>query len=203
MTLHIAGLSKSVAGRRIIDALTLDVVPGERLAFVGPPGSGKSTLLALIAGLLRPDAGSLSIGGFDMYYQPAQAKRRVGYVPQEAPGVAPLTADEYLRLLAEIYGLSEQQFVERAEALSWLRDDASPRRTRLLGAMLHLPSLLLIDEPRAWPTEDLEAVERAAAETVREGGATIIATRDGVVAQRLHARVVALGTLSAAAGGTP
>ncbi len=192
-----------MAGQRVIGALTLDVVPGERLAVVGPPGSGKSTLLALIAGLLRPDAGALSIGGFDMYYQPAQAKRRVGYVPQEAPSVTPLSTDEYLRLLAEIYGLSEQQFVERAEALSWLRDDASPRRTRLLGAMLHLPSLLLIDEPRAWPVEDLEALERAAAEIVHEGGAVMVATRDGAIAERLHARVMELDPRILVAGGAP
>lgn len=192
-----------MAGRLTVDGCTLDVLPGERLAVVGPPASGKSTLLALIAGLLRPDAGAISIGGFDMRYQAAQAKRRVGYVPQEAPGIAPLTVDEYLRLLAELYGLSEQQFVERTEALSWLRDDSTGRRTRLLGAMLHLPSLLLIDEPRAWPVEDLEALERAATEITCEGGALIVATRDGAIAQRLRARVAALGPLTPVAGGRP
>ncbi|TAM56537.1 ATP-binding cassette domain-containing protein [bacterium] len=202
MTLHVKGLSKSIGGRLVVDAVTLDLAPAERLAVVGPPGSGKSTLLALIAGLLRPDAGLLSIGGFDMRYQPAQAKRRVGYVPQEAPSVAPLGVDEYVRLLAELYGLSDSQSAERSRALAWLRDDASPRRTRLLGAMLHLPSLLLIDEPRAWPPEDLEALEHAVDEVRREGGALLVATRDAAVAQRLQARVIALGLLTPVAERT-
>jgi len=176
-------------------------LPRERLAVVGPSGSGKTALLALIAGLLRPDAGTIVVGAFDMRYQPAQAKRRVGYVPPETPAVAPLSVDEYVRLLAELYGLSEQQFAERCQRLAWLRDDTSPRRTRLLGAMLPLPSLLLVDEPRAWPREDLDALERAADEVIDEGGAFLIATRDAAIAQRFHARVVAFGALSPVLGG--
>lgn len=171
------------------------------MAVVGPAESGKSALLALIAGLLRPDRGAITIGGFDMRYQPAQAKRRVGYVPPETPPVAPLTVGEYLRLLGELYGLSDRQHAERMRALAWLRDDSSRRRTRLLGAMLHLPSLLLVDEPRAWPPEDLDALDRAAGEVTAEGGALLLATRDAGVAQRLRARVRALGSLTPVAGG--
>ena len=140
--------------------LTLSVEEGASLGLVGPNGSGKSTLLRVLACLVRPSTGRALVAGFDTRHDAAQARRRVGYVPEQF-GIYPrLSINQYLDFFARAGGVSQwerrntvetmlrvvdlfDQRHEPAEALS----RGARRRLALARALLHNPPILLLDDP--------------------------------------------------------
>ena len=141
---------------RVLDSLHLDVAPGEKVAVLGPNGSGKTTLLRVVAGLLRPDSGSVTVGGGD----PAapRTRTRTGYLGH-VPSVYPrLTAAENVRFWSGLHG---RPAAAGLELLARVGLDPGDRRTtgaysqgmrRRVGlacALAHDPEVLLLDEPFA------------------------------------------------------
>jgi ABC-2 type transport system ATP-binding protein len=134
--------------------------PGEAAAYLGANGAGKSTTVKIIAGLLRPDAGRVLVGGHDVATDQLAAKRRLGYVPDDAKLYESLTAAEYLSLVAELYHLPREQAADRIKQmaavfeLTAVLDRAIETLSRgqrqkvlLIAAMIHDPDVLLLDEP--------------------------------------------------------
>ncbi|MDE1977635.1 MAG: ABC transporter ATP-binding protein, partial [Elusimicrobia bacterium] len=104
--LEISGLTKHFGALGAVKRLSLSVSAGEIFGFLGPNGAGKTTTVKLLTGLLKPTSGWARVGGFDVVKQPIEAKRLMALVPDE-PFVYPkLTGTEYLRFIAEIYGVS-------------------------------------------------------------------------------------------------
>ncbi len=93
------GLTRREGGRTVLGPLDLTIATGEALAVVGPNGAGKTTLLRLLAGVLRPSAGSVRLAGLDLRHTPRRAvARRLAYLPQHPPQAVPLTVERYLLL---------------------------------------------------------------------------------------------------------
>jgi ABC-2 type transport system ATP-binding protein len=214
--LAIKGLSKTY-GKPAVDDLSLTVRSGELYALLGPNGAGKTTTLRMVAGLLKPDAGSIEVFGVDALADPIAAKQMIAWAPDEPMLYDLLTPMEYLEFVAGLWGVQPGPAQARAEALlKWLglweqraqRCEGFSRgmkqKAALAGALIHEPRLLILDEP-------LTGLDAAAARQVKDvlservrGGATVILTTHILeVAERMadrigiiqHGRLLAEGTL--------
>ncbi|MDB4949676.1 MAG: transporter, ATP-binding protein [Gemmatimonadetes bacterium] len=156
--LSVRGLSKTYDRRSAVQALDFDALPGEVLGLVGPNGAGKTTTLRMIAGILVPDAGSVSVGGCDLVREPVAAKRRLALVPDNPQLFEQLTVMEHLDFTARVYGvpawrgdadrlLAELELADRADSLADELSRGMRQKLALACALLHRPDLLLLDEP--------------------------------------------------------
>jgi ABC-2 type transport system ATP-binding protein len=158
--LDVRDLSVTYGTRVAVDGIALDVQEGEIFGLLGPNGAGKTSALSAIEGLVRPDAGSIMVGGVDARSDPLDAKAQMGVQLQSTSFHADLTILEILRLYAGLYGLkvSESQLRDRLTEID-LQDDGSKRfrelsggqqqRLSLLISTIHDPPLALLDEPTA------------------------------------------------------
>ena len=185
-----------------LDGVDLEVEPGCLLAVVGPNGAGKSTLLSLLAGLARPTAGEVSIGGVAAHLPGARA--RVGLVAHATFLYGALTARENLVFAARLYGVADPQ--RRAEALleeQGLQEvgdrpvsafsQGMSRRLSIARSLVHEPEVLLLDEP--FSGLDRMAGRRLAerlGSLRRAGRALVLVTHDVENAVRLADRAVVL-----------
>lgn len=154
------GVSKSFGTLRAVGNVSFRVEAGEIYGLLGPNGAGKTTTISMICGLLRPDAGKVSIGGHDVWAEPKKAKALMGVAPQELAIYEELSAAENLRFWGELAGLTAGDAKRRAGELLELlalADRAKEavknfsggmkRRVNIGCALLHRPKLLLLDEP--------------------------------------------------------
>src|SRR5512136_2906835 len=98
---------------RAVDDLTLAVRPGEIFGFLGPNGAGKTTTIKMIVGLLKPDAGRITVEGFDVAVDSLKAKQLTTYVPDYPAIYERLTGIEYLNFIGDVYGVSKKDRLER------------------------------------------------------------------------------------------
>ena len=146
--------------RRAVDRVDVDLAAGECLAVLGPNGAGKSTLLRMVATLLRPDAGEITVCGARLPDEAGDARRAIGYLGHDPLVYLDLTARQNLELYADLYGLDDARdrvdaALDRVGLLARSFDTARTfsrgmaQRLGLARALLHEPSLLLLDEPYA------------------------------------------------------
>jgi ABC-2 type transport system ATP-binding protein len=158
--IEVENLTKKFGSKTAVDHLTFSVKKGEVLGFLGPNGAGKSTTMRMVTGFLPPTHGDARICGISVVDKPAEAKRRVGYLPESAPLYNDMTVSSFLRFGAEIRGLSgsaRKDAVERAIETCFLQSVAHQaidtlskgyrHRTCLAQALLHDPEVLILDEP--------------------------------------------------------
>ena len=211
--LALSGVRRSFAGKLAVAGIDLTVQPGELYALLGPNGAGKTTTLRMIAGLLKPDAGSIRVFGRDVVRNPVEAKRITAWLPDEPMLYDKLSPLEYLELVAGLWGVPARIAEKRAASLLDILDLGPHRHARcegfsrgmkqkvaLAGALMHEPRLIMLDEP-------LTGIDAAVARQVKDlltervrGGATIILTTHILeVAERLAHRIgiVAQGRLRA------
>jgi ABC-2 type transport system ATP-binding protein len=156
----IEDLRKTFGTAEALSGVTLEVRRGEVFGYVGPNGAGKTTTLKILAGLIRPTAGSVRVAGVDVLAQPLEAKARVGYVPESGALFEKLSALEYLTLTGRLYALPEAQVAARVA--HWLRffdlaaraeepmtalSKGLKQRVCWMAALLHDPEVLILDEP--------------------------------------------------------
>jgi ABC-2 type transport system ATP-binding protein len=159
MSVVIQHLKKSFAQRQVLKDISLEINK-EIFALLGPNGSGKTTLVNILCGLLKKDNGSVSIDGFDPFKTPAQARRKIGLVPQETALYEFLTAKENLDFHARFYGVPRSQrknrideMLELAQLLDRAKDmvhtfsGGMKRRLALVRSLLHDPDIIILDEP--------------------------------------------------------
>ena len=200
--LQLTALRKSF-GRPAVDGLDLTVQPGEFYALLGPNGAGKTTTLRMVAGLLRPDSGSIRVYGIDAVADPLAAKRIVAWLPDEPMLYDKLTPLEYLEFVSGLWSVPRPDAERRACALLqalelWDQRDSRcegfsrgmRQKVALAGALIHDPKLLILDEPLtgldaaiARQVKDLLAARTAAGATV------ILTTHILEVAERLSSRI--------------
>jgi ABC-2 type transport system ATP-binding protein len=216
--LDIRGLRKHF-DKPAVDGLDLTVRAGAFYALLGPNGAGKTTTLRIVAGLLKPDAGSVSVFGIDALADPVAAKRLIAWVPDEPPIYDKLTPFEYLEFVAGLWGIEAARAEANARALIerlGLGPNAHERcqgfskgmrqKVALAGALVHEPRLLILDEPLTGL--DASAARQAKdvlVERVRAGVTVIMTTHILEVAERMaerigvieRGRLIAEGTLDA------
>ena len=215
--LEIKNLRKTYA-RPAVDDLSLTIERGVFYALLGPNGAGKTTTLRMVAGLLQPDAGEISICGIDARKNPIDAKSVMAWVPDEPMIYDKLDPMEYLEFVAGLWAMDAKRAEAQAHELIsilGLEPHANTRcqglskgmrqKVALAGALIHDPELIILDEP-------LTGLDAASARQVKEvlrqrvsNGTTVIMTthilevaermaeRIGVIAQ---GRLIAEGTLS-------
>jgi ABC-2 type transport system ATP-binding protein len=158
--LAVSNLSKLYGARRAVDGVCFEVQSGQTVGLIGPNGAGKSTTVSMICGLLRPDAGSVTLNGVTIGAGASDVKRQIGLVPQDLALYEDLPADENLRLFAALYGIKGAAMRARcAQVLALVnlsdraRDKPSTfsggmkRRLNIAAALMHDPQLLILDEP--------------------------------------------------------
>ena len=187
--LRARGLRRRYGGTLAVDAVDLDVAPGAVVGLVGPNGSGKSTTLRLVAGLERPDGGSIQVAGHTGGSVPARAA--LGYVPDSPTGLDELTVAELLALTRVLYG-APAGFDARAAVLLaafGLEGDRDVplgrlslgrrRQVSLVGALALAPPLLVVDEASAALDPEAVVVLRDALAALAErGSGVLLATQD-------------------------
>ena len=213
--LSLAGLSKTFE-RPAVDGLDLTVRAGEFYALVGPNGAGKTTTLRMVVGLLKPDAGSISVFGKDALADALAAKRLMAWVSDEPMIYDKLTPLEYLEFVAGLWGIAAGEAEATArELIDWLglgphadeRCESFSRGMRqkvaLAGALVHDPRLIILDEPLtgldAGTARQVKDVLQA---RVRAGGTVIMTTHILEVAERMAARIGVLANGRLIAEGT-
>ncbi len=143
-----------------VDQIDLSVPYGGIFGLLGPNGAGKSTLIKMLTTLLKPSEGTAYVAGFSIVDNPAEVRRKIGYVPQLLSADGALTGFENLTLSASLYGIPAAEKKSRiTEALNYmgLSEHADQlvkqysggmiRRLEIAQAMLHRPSILFLDEP--------------------------------------------------------
>lgn len=200
--LDIRGLSKAY-DRPAVAGLDLCVRRGEFYSLLGPNGAGKTTTLRMVAGLLRPDAGSIAVFGIDALADPVAAKRIMAWVSDEPMIYDKLTPFEYLEFVAGLWGIDAAAAERRAgELIGWLglgphaheRCEGFSRGMRqkvaLAGALVHDPRLIILDEPlTGLDAGSARQVKTVLRERVAAGGTVIMTTHILEVAERMADRI--------------
>lgn len=158
--LECTGLSKRYGEVVAVQDVGFAVAPGQAYGLLGPNGAGKTTTISMLVGLLRPDAGTVLVGGADLAAEPMKAKSKIGYVPQEIALYPELTGRENLRFFGRLFGLRRRALAARIDEvleLVGLSDRADgkldtysggmKRRINIGAALLHRPEILILDEP--------------------------------------------------------
>jgi ABC-2 type transport system ATP-binding protein len=200
--LDVRALTKSF-DRPAVDGLDLTVRVGEFYCLLGPNGAGKTTTLRMVAGLLRPDHGSIAVFGHDALADPVSAKRIMAWVSDEPMIYDKLTPLEYLEFVAGLWSIDPVVAQARAnELIGWLglAPNAHERcegfskgmrqKVALAGALVHDPRLIILDEPlTGLDAGSARQVKNVLRERVAAGGTVIMTTHILEVAERMADRI--------------
>jgi ABC-2 type transport system ATP-binding protein len=206
-------------GRKVaVDDLTLEIPEGELFAFLGPNGAGKTTTIKMIAGLLRPTRGEISVCGFDVQKDYIEAKRRMAYVPDQPYLYDKLSGLEFLGFIGEMYGLERAECRREIARLSELfgmgdyldlltesYSHGMKQRVVLAATLLHRPKVMVVDEPLVGLDPHSSRLVKEIFRDQARAGTTIfmsthvisvaedVAHRVGII---MDGRVVALGSVA-------
>ncbi|WP_241979376.1 ABC transporter ATP-binding protein [Cryobacterium sinapicolor] len=213
VVLSVTGLQKSFGQTVAVSGIDLEVRAGSFFGIVGPNGAGKTTTLSMVTGLLRPDAGSVTVNGIDVWGSPIAAKRIIGVLPDRLRLFDRLTGAQLLYYSGVLRGLDDVTVRQRAadlatafgleDALNRLVADYSAGMTKKIAlacAMIHSPRLLVLDEP-------FESVDPVSAVNVTEilqkyvasGGTVVLSSHGMDLIQRVcdHVAIIVQGAVLA------
>ncbi len=196
-------LSKRFGELPAVDRVSFEVPRGELFGFLGPNGAGKTTTISMIAGLLKPDEGTVRIGGLDLWQTPRAAKSLLGLVPQEVALYEEFGARENLRFWGGLYGIPRAQLKRNVEeTLEWvgLADRAREpvarfsggmkRRLNLAIGLVHQPRALLLDEPTVGiDPQSRNAILELIRRIAKQGTAVVLTTHHLEEAEQLCDRL--------------
>lgn len=215
--IEVEKLSKRFGSTVAVNSISFSVSAGEIFGFLGPNGAGKTTTIKMLTGLVRPTSGRARLGGFDVVRQAMQAKRIMGYVPDEPQVYPKLTAFEFLNFVGDVYGMSAQQKGTRIARLLEMFDlsnDANgllggfshgmKQKVVLCSALLHEPKIYFLDEPTVGlDPRSAKLLKNILRDIARNDGAIFMSTHIMEIAQALCDRIaiidrghiIAMGTV--------
>jgi len=223
----VENLVKRFGSFTAVDGVSIDVAPGQIHGFLGPNGAGKTTSIRMIAGLLKPDAGRILVNGHDLAAEPEAAKAALGFIPDRPFIYEKLTAGEFLRFHAGLYGMAERDIDERIKEMldifelgRWQHElvesfsHGMKQRLVMSAAFLHRPKAVLVDEPMVGLDPRGAKLIKAVFRRMSENGVAILmSTHTLEVAQEMCDRIsiilkgaiIARGTVEELQGmaGTP
>ena len=158
--IEVRDLTKDYGSRNAISHVGFTVKKGEVVGLLGPNGAGKTTTMKIVTGFMAPSSGEVKVGGFDVFENPIEVKRKIGYLPETPPLYGDMSVESYLRFVAALKGVEKGRIptmVERALE----RTDLGPVRKRLIQnlskgyrqrvgisqALVSEPEVLILDEP--------------------------------------------------------
>ena len=158
--IEVRNLVKRYGKRCAVDHLSFTVEDGQIFGFLGPNGAGKSTTMNIMTGYLAPSEGEVLVDGHNILEEPEEAKRRIGYLPEQPPLYPDMTVREYLSFAAELKGIAKKdrkENIDKAIALAHLQDaerrlirnlsKGYRQRVGLAQAILGFPKVIILDEP--------------------------------------------------------
>jgi ABC-2 type transport system ATP-binding protein len=153
-------LTKNFGKLAAVNKLNLTVKRGEVFGFLGPNGAGKTTTIKLMTGLLKPSSGVIKIIGVDMQENPVEAKKFIGFIPEEPKLYEKLTGREFLRFMGNIFGINREEIEKKIKELLKIFDlnnkgdeliqsysHGMKQKIAIAGALIHSPEILFFDEP--------------------------------------------------------
>ena len=158
--IEVQNLSKTYGERQAIHALNFTVNKGEVVGFLGPNGAGKSTTMKIITGYMAPSSGQVKVAGFDVFEDPIEVKRRIGYLPETPPVYQDMFVHDYLTFVANLKGVDKTKVKTLVDA-ALEKTSLGEVRHRLIGnlskgykqrvglaqALVSDPEILILDEP--------------------------------------------------------
>lgn len=145
---------------KAVDDISLEIKDGEIFGFLGPNGAGKSTTIKMLTGILRPDSGTVEVGGIDIARDSIAAKNIIGFVPDNHELYDTLKGTEYLSFVGEMYGVSNKLLVERTEKYADMfkmtnelgnyigsYSHGMKQKLMIIAALVHEPKVWILDEP--------------------------------------------------------
>ncbi|MSQ08876.1 MAG: heme ABC exporter ATP-binding protein CcmA [Dehalococcoidia bacterium] len=184
---QVRGLEKSYGIVSALRGVDMDAIPDECLVLFGPNGAGKTTLLRILAGLTRPDAGTVTVNGHDIAREGELARQSTGALLHSPMLFADMTVRENLRFFARMFGIpdSERRIGEAAERthMTYRLDDrvrtlshGLAKRVALARALLHAPRLLILDEPETGLDHSALKLLDGVIADYRRGGRSVVMT---------------------------
>jgi len=215
--LEARGLTKRFGTTQALDGLDLTVNPGEVTAVLGPNGAGKTTFIRMVATLLRPDAGELSVAGIDALRHPAQVRQAISLAGQAAAVEGAMSGRENLELMGRLFGHDRRQarlsadvvierlgLTEHADRLVRTYSGGMRRKVDLGASLVGAPQLLLLDEPTAGldPRSRYDLWDTIR-DLVAEGTSVLLTTQYLEEADQLAARIAIVDHGRVITEGTP
>jgi len=214
--IELTDLTKTYGTHLAVDRLNLQIGKGEIFGFIGPNGAGKTTTIKMLGGIMTPTGGRVAIAGIDMQAEPEKAKRKIGFIPDRPYLYEKLTGLEFMKFTADIYGVPENGFSEKAAATlqafslaDWSDEliesysHGMKQKLIMAAALLHEPEVLIVDEPMVGLDPLAIIMVKGLFKRLASAGVTIfmsthtlkvaedICDRIGVIA---HGRLIASGT---------
>jgi ABC-2 type transport system ATP-binding protein len=216
--IQLVELTKRFGHLVAVDHISLHVKGGEIFGFLGPNGAGKTTTIKMLAGLLKPTSGRALIDGYDVVDYPMEAKRVVGFIPDQPFLYEKLTGVEFLRFIGSLFGMKKGEIEWRISDLLGLFEldgwgneliesysHGMKQRLVMSAALLHNPKVIIVDEPMVGlDPKGINLVKRIFKRKSEEGVTIFLSTHTLEVAQQLCHRLgiinggklIAMGTLS-------
>ncbi|MCS1408707.1 MAG: putative ABC transporter ATP-binding protein YbhF [Verrucomicrobia subdivision 3 bacterium] len=214
--IKVENLKKAFGPKFAVNGVSFSVERGEVLGFLGPNGAGKSTTMRMITGFIPPTNGRVTVGGFDIIANPIEAKRLIGYLPENAPAYSDMTVHSFLSFSAEIRGLSGRErstAIERVIDLCFLDsvvqqsvDTLSKgyrHRTCFAQSIIHDPDILILDEPTDGLDPNQKHEVRSIIKRMGEKKAIIFSTHILEEVEAVCSRAIIVDRGQIVADGTP
>jgi ABC-2 type transport system ATP-binding protein len=215
--IHVDKLHKSYGGpSNAVDHISFDVHAGEVLGFLGPNGAGKTTTMKMLTSFLAPTSGRADVGGYDVYEQSVEARRRVGYLPEDTPLYRDMTVYEYLSFICEVREVAREKrhaAIKRTVEQCGLGDRVGNligelskgyrQRVGLAQAIIHQPEVLVLDEPTSGLDPNQIVEIRSVIKEIGREKTVIFSTHILQEVQATCSRVVIIADGKIAADGSP
>ena len=215
--IEVRNLNKKFGNYRAVADVSFTVMPGEIVGFLGPNGAGKSTTMRILAGLTQADSGNASLCGVPVATEALEAKRHLGYMPENNPLPEELRVIEYLRWRAKLKNVPGKEISKRVEAVMRACDLARKARRKLIGtlskgfrqrvgiadALLSEPDVIILDEPTIGLDPHQILGIRALIRSLRERKAVLISSHILPEIENVCDRVIIINGGRIVASGTP
>ena len=213
--IKIKGVTKFFGQNKALDDVSFEINRGEIVGFLGPNGAGKTTTMRIIAGFMSPDKGSVSIGGVSVAKNPIEAKKKIGYLPENNPLYKDMQVCEFLELAADLNNVPKG---ERKEAMNFAVTSVGiekifnktiselskgyKQRVGIAAAIIHQPEVIIMDEPTEGLDPNQRTDMRTLIKTLAEKHTIIISTHVMQEAAAMCNRLVVISAGKIVADGT-
>lgn len=201
--LLIENLSKSFGSFEAVHNISLNVEAGDFFGFLGPNGAGKTTTIKMITGLYFPASGKVSINGIDIVKSPIEAKKIIGYIPDQPFLYDKLTGREFLFFSGGLYNLDKKYLINKIEEViddlkiePWVDkrteeySQGMRQRIAIASSLLHSPKLIVVDEPMVGlDPQSANLVKKVLKKKTEEGASVFMSTHSLSVAEEICTRI--------------
>lgn len=199
-----------------VNNLSLNVAESEIFGLLGPNGAGKSTTIKMMVGLIKPDSGAITVGGYDISQDPVSAKRILAYIPEKGYIFEKLTAWEYLTFISGLYNLEEETFRKNATEYleifglsDWKNElignfsQGMTQRLLLASSFMRNPKVMILDEPHnGLDPKGIRILKDILFRLRNEGMTILLSTHIIAIAEQICDKIAIINKGSIAAEGT-